>query len=100
VLALLGQLLDLDQDDPGATRQVVTEMARERRCGRGIALSFLDAGQSGDLGAGDIAQGALCLRRELANRLDLVAEELQAEGRLSIGRKDVENATAPAELAW
>ena len=46
-----------------------------------------------------LAEAALRLRRELADRLDLVAEELEAVRRLGVGREHIEDAAAPAELA-
>ena len=42
---------------------------------------------------------ALRLRIELADGLDLVAEELDAHGPVGLGRIDIENAAAPRELA-
>ena len=51
-----------------------------------------------DLNGLQIAQAPLCIRRELANRFDLVAQELDPIRRLGIGRIDINDAPAAAEF--
>ena len=47
----------------------------------------------------DRPQTALGVRVAAAQAFDLIAKEFEAKRRLGIGRKDIENAASPAELA-
>src|SRR5205823_7327543 len=86
----------LDERHPGAGGEEVGEVAAvggvRRGARRGAALAA-------EVGAVGVAEAALRQRRELADGLDLVAEELQPVGGLRLRREDVEDAAAAAELA-
>ena len=55
--------------------------------------------RSRDFKLGHIAQAALTLRRELPDRFNFVTEEFEPARRLGVGRKNVQNPSAPTELA-
>src|SRR5206468_8054260 len=48
---------------------------------------------------GYIAQTSLRFRGELPDGIDFVSKKLQTAGRLAIGRENVQDTSAPAELA-
>ena len=87
---LLGEFADFDEGDSGAFGQVVAEVAGE--FGGGFSP------ERRQVRVVERAERPLRLRRELADRLHLVAEEFEAVRRFRVGRVDVEDAAAPAEL--
>ncbi len=98
VLALFEQVVQFDEDRPGAGREVIAEVSRHGDGGGVLAFVGVRL-QAGDLDARLLAETALRAGVELADRLDLVAEELQAVRVVGVGRIDVEDAAATAELA-
>src|SRR5438067_1637002 len=68
-----------------------------RRLWRPVLAFFFARG--GDLRDAQLAEAALRLGRELADRLHLVAEQLDAIRGVGVGREDIEDAAAAAELA-
>jgi len=94
VLARLVEVVRLGQDNPASGGEVVGQVAALGR--RGMRSMPYRAHQLRGI---SIAEAALGLRRELTDRLDFVAEELQAVGGFGVGRVHVKDATAPAEFA-
>ena len=88
-------------NDRGGFGQKAQERAkpikRERRLALDVRARHLRGGR--DLNRLSLAQRALGERAEEADRLDLVAEELDARGLVLGGAKEVENASAHGELA-
>ena len=90
-LALLLQLGRLDQNHPRPRRQMLDEVRPTRRSRRSAIAQNHDLAQ--------IPRASLRSDRELPDRFDLVAEELQPHGSFGIEREDVDDAAATGELA-
>jgi hypothetical protein len=119
MLALLEQIVRLDKDGPASGRQKVGQMATPfavavldrpgERVPAGDPVASLARPQvlrrrpievgRHELALRQIRGAPLGLQREMPNRFDLVTEELKADRRIRVGRKNVYDATAPAEVA-
>src|SRR5205823_13139783 len=100
VLALVLQIIRFDQRGPSVGRQMltkVTDVCRRLISSRRSWSSFRRGSRHFQFGY--IAQTSLRFRGELPDGIDFVAKKLQAAWRLGVGRKNVQNTSAPAELA-
>ncbi len=92
VLRLVLEVGRLDQRHPRPGGQGVGGVAEG---GRVVAV---ERGEGGQVDPVELAERALRVGVEGADRLDLVAEELDADGVARVGREDVEDPAAEAEL--
>ncbi len=93
VAPLLAEVGRLEQGDPGPLREKIDGMAEAGRIG------VLEAERGGQRDRVPAVERALGFDVERPDRLDLVAEELDADRVGRVGGKDVEDAAADAELA-
>ena len=93
VPALVAQVVRLEQGDPGPFGE---EFGRVAEAGR---VGFLEPERGGQGDRVPAIERALGFDVERPDRLDLVAEELDADRVGRVGREDVEDAAADAELA-
>ena len=101
---------------PGAGGDVLLELVRclaALECGAGVGAGAGEAGVDGgeealgdgglgegeEAGGVELRRGALGLGVELADGVDLVAEEVDADGAILLGRVDVDDAAAHGDLA-
>ena len=80
-------------------RQLVGGLAQARRAACSAPCADQELARRQQLDGVDRAHAALVGRIERAQRLDLVAEPLDAHGQRLAGRKDVDDAAAARELA-
>ncbi len=92
VAALLAEVVGLDQRDPGPLGEDVGDVAE-------VARVAVERGAGGQRDRVPAVARALGLRVEGADRLDVVAEELDPDRLGRVGGEDVEDAAAEAELA-
>src|SRR5439155_22011087 len=100
VLALVLQIIRFDEGGPGMRGQVFAKVTGV--CGRLISSRRSWSGfrrGSRHFQLVHIAQTSFRLREELPDGIDFVAKKLQTAWRLGVGRKNVQNTSAPAELA-
>ena len=93
VAALLAQVVRLDQGDPGPLGEEVGRMAEAGR------VDLVEPRAAVRVDRVPAVERALGLGVERPDRLDLVAEELDPDRVGGVGREDVEDAAAEAELA-
>src|SRR5439155_11522588 len=102
VLALLVQLIGLDQHRPALGLEKIAQVAgvkRKHLRAVPIIVRMALAGTGGGNFYGrQLGQAPLRQRRELTNGLDLVAKELEPVRGIRIGGKDIEDPAASAEL--
>src|SRR5262249_38773377 len=100
MLSLLLQIIRLDECGPSIGWEMLAQVPRVSGgliFNRGSRVGFRRWG--GYFQFGHIAQTSLGLRRELSDRFDFVAEELQAAGRIGIRGEDIQDSSAATELS-
>ncbi len=93
VAGFLAEVVGLDEGDPGPFGESVGGMAE----GGGVVA--VEARRDGQVDRFELAERALSLGIERADRLDVIAEELDSDRVGGVGREDVEDAPSEAEFA-